>query len=213
MLAWYATPGTPTLSISSSYSPTSQSLTLTVRQSNTKAARQLGKAGNKPLLIPLKVRGSSDLSGSLAASSPATPALCCATLQPDVSCRSAAPLRPCCRWQVGLVGPDGQDLPLRLKAASSSSKSKGGKGSSKASTSSTTAEGVTYSAGLAGSISTSVVLLVDSSSKGFTFTALPDKPCISLLRDFSAPVQLEVEGETDKQLGFLAQHDSNAFAR
>jgi aminopeptidase N len=58
-----------------------------------------------------------------------------------------------------------------------------------------------------------MVLLLDSWSKTFVFTRLPEKPAVSLLRDFSAPVRLHVEGETDRSLGFLALHDSNPFAR
>lgn len=120
--------------------------------------------------------------------------------------------------QIGLVGPDGQDLPLHLKSTGAG-KHKGGhkgscggsgKGSSKPATS---PEGIVHSTGLQGSVSTSLVLLVDGWSQSFTFTRLPDKPCVSLLRDFSAPVRLDVEGETDKTLGFLATHDSNPFAR
>lgn len=114
--------------------------------------------------------------------------------------------------QVGLVGPDGRDLPLHLKP-SSSSKQKSSHKSSSNSRHVTTPEGTVHNTGLQGSISTSLVLLVDSWSQSFTFTRLPDKPYVSLLRDFSAPVRLDVEGETDKSLGFLATHDSNAFAR
>lgn len=124
--------------------------------------------------------------------------------------------------QIGLVGPDGRDLPLHLKPTGAAGKHKGnghkgsdsgsssGKGSSKPATS---PEGIVHSTGLQGSVSTSLVLLVDGWSQSFTFTRLPDKPCVSLLRDFSAPVRLDVEGETDKTLGFLATHDSNPFAR
>jgi len=138
-----------------------------------------------------------------------------------------APVTVCCvcvSWlQIGLVGPDGQDMPLHLKhSGSSKHKSNQKKGSSSSSSSSsssggnkaiTSPEGVVRNTGLQGSVSTSLVLLVDSWSQSFTFTRLPDKPCVSLLRDFSAPVRLEVEGETDKTLGFLAMHDSNPFAR
>jgi aminopeptidase N len=120
--------------------------------------------------------------------------------------------------QIGLVGPDGQDLPLHLKATTHNSKHKGGKGSNKGtnSTSSkpvTSPEGIILNTGLQGHTSSSLMLLVDSWSQSFTFTRLPDKPYVSLLRDFSAPVRLEVEGDTDKALGFLAVHDSNPFAR
>lgn len=54
LLPWYDTPGTPTLTISSSYSPSSESLTLTIKQRND-TARGVDKALHKPLLIPVKV--------------------------------------------------------------------------------------------------------------------------------------------------------------
>ena len=108
-------------------------------------------------------------------------------------------------------------MPLHLKPTISSSKQKGGRksggGNSSSSKPSTSPEGVMHNTGLQDSVSTSLVLLVDSWSQSFTFTRLPDKPCVSVLRDFSAPVRLDVEGETDKSLGFLATHDSNPFAR
>jgi hypothetical protein len=125
--------------------------------------------------------------------------------------------------QIGFVGPDGQDLPLHLSPATgcNNSSNKGNKKSSKGkpsintSSSSTScytpAEAITP--GLCGSECRSMVLLLGSWSQSFVFTRLPEKPAVSLLRDFSAPVRLHVEGETDKSLGFLAVHDSNPFAR
>jgi aminopeptidase N len=126
--------------------------------------------------------------------------------------RDVAPAR-CLLLQIGLVGPDGRDLPLHLKPCNSSSTKH--KGSSKVGNSKprTSPQGVITDTGLQGTESTSLVLLVDSWSQSFTFTRLPEKPCVSLLRDFSAPVRLDVEGETDRSLGFLAVHDSNPFAR
>lgn len=55
MLPWYDTPGTPELNVSTSYSPTNESLTITIKQRND-TAKQIDKALNKPLLIPFKVR-------------------------------------------------------------------------------------------------------------------------------------------------------------
>lgn len=55
LLPWYDTPGTPTLTISSSYSPSSESLTLTIKQNNH-TAKKINKALHKPMLIPVKVR-------------------------------------------------------------------------------------------------------------------------------------------------------------
>lgn len=137
---------------------------------------------------------------------------CAAVLHTSHFFRHAAPTW-CLLLQIGLVGPDGCDMPLHLKPLNSSStkhKSSSKVGDSKPRTS---PEGVITDTGLQGSESTSVVLLVDGWSQSFTFTRLPEKPCVSLLRDFSAPVRLDVEGETDRSLGFLAVHDSNPFAR
>jgi aminopeptidase N len=114
--------------------------------------------------------------------------------------------------QIGIVGPDGHDLPLHLKPANSG-KHKGSRTISSSTQPVTSPEGVILNKGLQGKVSTSAVLLVDRWSQSFTFTRLPNKPHVSVLRDFSAPVRLNVEGETDKSLGFLAMHDSNPFAR
>jgi hypothetical protein len=128
-----------------------------------------------------------------------------------------------CAVQVGLVGPDGKDLPLHLSPAttSSSSSKKGSrsKGKPTASTPFNSAASSSYTPtetvnpGVCGSDCRSMVLLLDSWSRAYVFTRLPEKPGVSLLRDFSAPVRLHVEGETDRSLGFLAVHDSNPFAR
>jgi aminopeptidase N len=119
--------------------------------------------------------------------------------------------------QVGLVGPDGLDLPLHLSptTASSSSSSSGGKKGSNGKPTPTAPYTPTEAVnpGVCGRGCRSIVLLLDSWSKTFVFTRLPAKPAVSLLRDFSAPVRLHVEGETDRSLGFLAVHDSNPFAR
>lgn len=104
-------------------------------------------------------------------------------------------------------------MPLHLKPSSNSKQKGSNKSNASSSKQNTSPEGVVQNTGLQDSVSTSIVLLVDSWSQSFTFTRLPDKPCVSLLRDFSAPVRLDVEGETDKSLGFLATHDSNPFAR
>ena len=39
------------------------------------------------------------------------------------------------------------------------------------------------------------------------------EPVPSVLRDFSAPVRLSVEGQTDEHLLFLFAHDSDPFNR
>lgn len=64
MLPWYDTPGTPELTISTSYSPSNESLTITIKQRND-TAKEVDKALNKPLLIPFKVRTRLQLTASL----------------------------------------------------------------------------------------------------------------------------------------------------
>lgn len=56
LLPWYDTPGTPTLTISSSYSPSNESLTITIKQRND-TAKAINKALHQPMLIPVKVGG------------------------------------------------------------------------------------------------------------------------------------------------------------
>jgi aminopeptidase N len=45
------------------------------------------------------------------------------------------------------------------------------------------------------------------------FTGVPARPVPSFLRGFSAPVKLDVRGQTDGDLTFLMAHDSDAFNR
>ncbi|GMH42507.1 hypothetical protein BSKO_10426 [Bryopsis sp. KO-2023] len=83
---------------------------------------------------------------------------------------------------VGLIGPDGKDIPIKLKGSSSSP---------------------------AGT----VVLEFDEAEREFVFEGVTAKPVPSILRDFSAPVALEVEGQTEDDLVFLFANDSNPFNR
>ena len=85
---------------------------------------------------------------------------------------------------VGLLGPDGKDLPLTLSAGS---------------------RGVVEG-------TTAVLRLVDASAV-FVFTDVPSQPIPSILRGFSAPVVLDVTGQTDEDLVFLLAHDVDAFNR
>ena len=82
---------------------------------------------------------------------------------------------------VGLVGPDGRDIPLRLEGESS-------------------AAGGTR------------VLHLQQQAQTFRFVAVPARPVPSLLREFSAPVTLDVD-YTDAELAFLAAHDNDPFNR
>ena len=82
--------------------------------------------------------------------------------------------------QVGLLGPDGKDMPLRM----------GGK-----------------------DLGTTTVLKADAATNTFVFEGVEAEPVPSLLRDFSAPVKMVVEGQTDEQLVFLFANDSDEFNR
>jgi aminopeptidase N len=82
---------------------------------------------------------------------------------------------------MGLIGRDGQDLPLRL-------------------------------AGEDAAVAGTRVLDIKQAECSFTFVDLPCEPVPSLLRGFSAPVQLHID-LSDAQLAFLMAHDSDPFAR
>ncbi|MFV1992981.1 MAG: aminopeptidase N, partial [Acidiferrobacterales bacterium] len=59
---------------------------------------------------------------------------------------------------------------------------------------------------------TTRVLELKESEQKFQFINVADEPVPSILRNFSAPVELE-SGLTDDDLAFLAAHDSDAFNR
>ncbi|KAG2426656.1 hypothetical protein HXX76_012967 [Chlamydomonas incerta] len=88
--------------------------------------------------------------------------------------------------KLGLLGPDGEDLPLKLRNADGS---------------------VT-------DLGTTGVLRFDTAEAVFTFVEVgPAEPVPSLLRGFSAPVKMEVSGQSDEHLYFLLAHDSDPFNR
>ena len=86
---------------------------------------------------------------------------------------------------VGLLGPDGRDMPLRLAAGS---------------------------AGSVDAAGTTAVLRLSSASATFVFEGVAARPVPSLLRGFSAPVKL-VSDLTAEDHAFLAAHDGDAFNR
>ena len=88
--------------------------------------------------------------------------------------------------RVGLIDPQGQDLPLVLESDAPQDPG--------------------------GSIVATRVLTLDRSEARFVFRDVPAEPVPSLLRGFSAPVKLEVE-RTRAKLAFLMAHDSDAFNR
>ncbi|MBT9569319.1 MAG: aminopeptidase N [Thiobacillus sp.] len=67
-------------------------------------------------------------------------------------------------------------------------------------------------AGEATAAGTTRVLSLTEATQTFVFEDIPAAPVASLLRDFSAPVQLEFE-QTDAELAHLMAHDSDAFNR
>lgn len=83
---------------------------------------------------------------------------------------------------VALLGPDGQELPLKL-------------------------------AGTGEELGTSTVLKLEEARHSWTFECVDVQPVPSVLRNFSAPVKLEVEGQTDADLLFLMAHDTDPFNR
>ena len=57
-----------------------------------------------------------------------------------------------------------------------------------------------------------LVLELKEASQEFVFTGITKKPVPSLLRNFSAPINLEFDYR-DEELAFLLAHDSDAFNR
>ena len=63
-----------------------------------------------------------------------------------------------------------------------------------------------------GAIVTERMLLLDQATQTFTFEGVTSEPVVSLLRDFSAPVQLNYDYQ-DEDLAFLLKHETNGFNR
>ena len=84
---------------------------------------------------------------------------------------------------VGLIGPDGADLPLTLEGDDA-----------------------------AASGETTKVLRFSEATQTFTFTGVETKPVPSILRNFSAPVRLTTD-LSQEDLIFLMANDSDAFNR
>eukprot|EP00210_Caulerpa_lentillifera_P008294 g7915.t1 len=86
--------------------------------------------------------------------------------------------------RVGLLGPDGKDLPLKLQDWVDTAP-----------------------------VVHEVVLEFDKEQDSFVFVNIPVKPVPSILRSFSAPVKLTVMEQTDEELVFLFANDSNECNR
>ena len=65
---------------------------------------------------------------------------------------------------------------------------------------------------ISGNIVVECMLMLDKASQTFTFDKVTSEPIVSLLRDFSAPVQLDYDYK-DEDLAFLLQHETNGFNR
>ncbi len=61
-----------------------------------------------------------------------------------------------------------------------------------------------------GVIITERMLLLDQAEQTFSFEGVTHEPVVSLLRDFSAPVQLNYDYQ-DEDLAFLLEHETNGF--
>eukprot|EP00201_Polytomella_parva_P017564 CAMPEP_0175071488 /NCGR_PEP_ID=MMETSP0052_2-20121109/19273_1 /TAXON_ID=51329 ORGANISM="Polytomella parva, Strain SAG 63-3" /NCGR_SAMPLE_ID=MMETSP0052_2 /ASSEMBLY_ACC=CAM_ASM_000194 /LENGTH=948 /DNA_ID=CAMNT_0016338669 /DNA_START=224 /DNA_END=3070 /DNA_ORIENTATION=- len=96
--------------------------------------------------------------------------------------------------KVGLLGVDGKDLALSSSFSSPSSPSSSPSWSM-------AEDGV------------SAILRFETEEATFVFHNVDGKPVPSLLRGFSAPVKMEVVGQTDSDLLFLFAHDSDPFCR
>lgn len=100
---------------------------------------------------------------------------------------------------IGLIGPDGRDMSLQLEAGPRLSSGSGSAGVSAPMVSSGHGEHT-------------LVLHVREPKQSFIFTGVREKPVLSLLRGFSAPVRTEYD-YTNEELSFLIRHDSDSFCR
>ncbi len=64
-----------------------------------------------------------------------------------------------------------------------------------------------------GELGAEAVLRLEGAEGEFVFEGVAERPVPSLLRGFSAPVKLAVEGQSDADLLFLLAHDTDAFNR
>ncbi|MEM6382480.1 MAG: aminopeptidase N [Pseudomonadota bacterium] len=102
---------------------------------------------------------------------------------PGQSAKKALPI-PC---EIGLVGPDGQDFLLDPSS-------------------------LTVRGGRLRADGAATVFLLEADSGTVVFDGLPDSPVTpSILRGFSAPVALDVEGLSHAERLALAAHDSDGF--
>ena len=67
--------------------------------------------------------------------------------------------------------------------------------------------------GEAAELGTEAVLRLEQERQAFVLTEVPEQPVLSVLRGFSAPVKLEVDGQTEEDLVFLLGHDTDSFSK
>ena len=85
---------------------------------------------------------------------------------------------------VGLLGPSGAELPFTVTTGRHKQRSE-----------------------------TTAVLLAEDATSTFVLSGVRERPVPSLLRDFSAPVNMTVEGQTDADLVFIMANDTDPVNR
>ena len=122
--------------------------------------------------------------------------------------------------RMGLLGPDGAEMELQLKVKrENGGRGRGGERGAPTPTlsgkedSQPRPSSLSLSQGEPHPRGTTTVLLLDTPTADFTFTGIPARPVPSLLRGFSAPVKMDLVGQTEADLTFLMAHDADAFNR
>ena len=162
---WYSRIGTPVVSVSGSYNPLTREYTLTADQSG--GAPQSSRAAESGR--PIEGGGPPETGGSLQTGRPAE------TGSPP------APLH--IPMRLGLLTPDGEDIPLRLN----------------------TPDPARFSP-------ENQVVHLTRSRESFTFTHVPRPPVPSLFRNFSAPVEVDYP-YTQGELLLLLEKDPDPYNR
>ena len=85
---------------------------------------------------------------------------------------------------IGLLGPDGAEIKFKVTAGRHKQRS-----------------------------DTTAVLLAEEEVSKFELSGVAERPVPSVLRDFSAPVNMTVEGQTDDELVFIMANDTDEVNR
>jgi len=110
---------------------------------------------------------------------------------------------------VGLLGPGGTDLPLQLELETAARPFVTGP---LAAPTQPMAEPLSKSTTGCHNGDHTLVLHVREPRQSFTFTNVKERPVLSLLRNFSAPVRVEFD-HSDDELAFIMANDSDTFSR